>query len=156
MKDTINIKHASIHFSNKIHGFNTKFGVMDRSNQKSSYIAVGAWVKPKEEKDILNNHINGFKSIFRVFSNKCINGIFGELINDSIIIRNIEYTDNDNYLQTIKTGYTFISIELTIFFKSEIDIKSKEMKDKHQLVCSSIVDLLLENRDLSFVPKRFK
>lgn len=97
------------------------YGTVDSMNLQSIYLNVQTWVEPKDDEDnwdkvvmILRRKIKAI--IYETLNNK--------LFNDRFIV------DVDLRTSGISLNKrSFMNIEITLYLKSEIDYKSKKLRD---------------------------
>ena len=140
----------AIHNKQKIEGYNTAFGVMNRSKQRNSYVYTGAWCTQLNPENDLKRDYSLFKVRLRHHTRKVSLELFGELINDNFTIMLIEFPEELSYMK--KLSDVFVNFEWCLFFKKEIDIKSQEMIDKHKRFLELMIEFINQDSLFEFNP----
>ncbi len=142
--------NKAINNKQKIEGYNTAFGVMNRSKQQSSYVYTGAWCTQLNPENDLRRDYSLFKVRLRTQTRKLSLELFGELINDNRTIMLIEFPEELEYMK--KLSDVFVNFEWCLFFKKTIDIKEKEMIYKHKQFLSRIIEFINQDSLFEFNP----
>jgi hypothetical protein len=140
----------AIHNKQKIEGYHTAFGVMNRSKQRNSYVYTGAWCTQLNQENDLRRDYSLFKVRLRTQTRKVSFELFGELINDNFTIMLIEFPEQLDYMK--KLSDVFVNFEWALFFKEEIDIKSQEMIDKHKQFLTQMIEFINQDSLFEFNP----
>ncbi len=125
--------------------YKAEFGTIN-PKPKSSYIKVGGLHKLIDPEQSLEAAIRSLRVSLKRFVHQTSKELFEDLIPSRTIVE-IEQTD----CCIKKLSYFAINIDL--FFENSIDLKSKEIKDKHQVLTELLVEYLEENRLFIFIPK---
>lgn len=114
------------------------FGTVDYINFKSIYLKFNTWITPTEN--------DNFDNIIKVNKNKIKNYLIN---NKEDFFKNELIIDFDIKSKGLKHNKkSFMNLEITLFINKKIDFKSKELKNKTNLLMISIIDLLSEEKKL--------
>lgn len=141
----------------KINGYSTEIGVLDSNIGRSCFLHLGCYAKPIWDDRDLGDLIKLFERKLRFWSDSAVGELFSEILDTKMpIIKNVESSDTTFTAnkKRVNNSYTYVSIELTLFFNQKIDIREQQMIDRLSLLLYSLVDFLDENQDLSFKPTR--
>lgn len=106
------------------------YGTVDSKNLKSVYINIQSWVAPKYETDNWNRVVC---NLTREIKHSVFNTIDNNLFKEQSIV------DLDLRTSGISTGKkSFFNLEVNLFVKTEIDFKSKELKESVKDIIKSI------------------
>ena len=143
-----------LHTRIKFDGYNASFGVCNRSNQQSTYINLGLWVKQLTKGDIGRDtfRLECFikRELYRLSAE-----YFDNVLSDRTICI-IDGTTSDRYLHISQPQSTFIGIEIMLVFDGQIDIRDKVMKKRHQMMIEALITSIQTNKWFMTSPIRIK
>ncbi len=117
----------------------SSYGTVDSKNLKSLYINIQSWVTPKFEND---NWIRVVGNLSREIKHSVFYSINTNLFREQSIV------DLDLRTSGISTGKkSFFNLEVNLYVKSDIDFKSKEIKDSVKNIVKSIYKNNISNNN---------
>lgn len=115
------------------------YGTVDHKNLKTIYIKLNSWVDPKNENDKYEELLSKTKRKIKLRIYK-LNADYFE--RESIV-------DLDVRTKGIKIGKkSFLNLELTLFMRKKLDIRSVEFKHLIRNLIKDIIDSDLESKNL--------
>lgn len=115
------------------------YGTVDSKNLKSLYINIQSWVTPKYESDNWNRIVC---NLSREIKHSVFNSIDTEIFKEQSIV------DLDLRTSGISSGKkSFFNLEVNLFIKSEMDFKSKELKDSIKTIVKTIYKNNISNNN---------
>ena len=108
----------------------TSYGTVDSKNLKSLYINLQTWVLPKDEYE---NWARIVGNLSREIKHSVYESLNGELFHENFIV------DLDLRTSGIQVGKkSFMSLEINLFTKNELDFKSTIVKDSVKKIIKEI------------------
>ena len=108
----------------------TSYGTVDSKNLKSLYINLQTWVLPKDEYE---NWVRIVGNLSREIKHSVYESLNGELFHENFIV------DLDLRTSGIQVGKkSFMSLEINLFTKNELDFKSTIVKDSVKKIIKEI------------------
>lgn len=140
-----------------VNGFNCQFGTTNAIDGKCIYSVIGCWVKPlngdlESEIKILKQKIS---NLVKDFTNQLFNDVIDRKMPKIIIVENSN-TKFSNNTRRVNEIYSFVQIDITLYFNKKIDIRNKEINDSFYLLFLAICDLFQSCSNLKFNPKKLK
>lgn len=132
--------------------YNISFGSVNNKEPKTAYLNISGWAEPLSE-DLIdyNKIIREFnKKIKQILFQEFTNELNNHFFNDKIIV------DFDIKESGIKFGKrSFMSCEITIFLKNEIQINSDVMKPIVDYLVTQILNNVFDtNKNFKFYNKK--
>ena len=125
----------------KINGFRTSkvhYGTVDSKEFKSVYLNLQTWVEPKEDYENWGRIVLNMN---RAIKHSVFDGIDKDLFDDKFIV---DMDLRTSGLQIKKKS--FMSLEINLFLKQEIDFKSTKLKKSLKNIIKEIyADILTKN-----------
>jgi hypothetical protein len=140
----------ALHNKKKVYGYNTNFGVMNRSKQTSSFVYFGGWMSQIDKENDLRRNYSLFKVRLRNMLRKISLELFGELIDDSRTILTIDFPEDIKYMKNVSD--VFVNIEMALFFRQTIDIDDLDINDKHTVLIELILEFIEDDTIFTFSP----
>ena len=117
----------------------TSYGTVDSKNLKSLYINIQSWVTPKYETENWNRVVC---NLSREIKHSVFNSIDTKLFVEQSIV------DLDLRTSGISSGKkSFFNLEVNLYVKSQLDFKSKEVKDSVKNIVKSIYQNNISNNN---------
>lgn len=117
----------------------TSYGTVDSKNLKSLYINIQSWVTPKYETENWNRVVC---NLSREIKHSVFNSIDQTLFIEKSIV------DLDLRTSGISSGKkSFFNLEVNLYVKSQMDFKSKEVKDSVKNIVKSIYQNNISNNN---------
>ena len=108
----------------------TSYGTVDSKNLKSLYINLQTWVLPKDEYE---NWVRIVGNLSREIKHSVYESLNRELFHENFIV------DLDLRTSGIQVGKkSFMSLEINLFTKNELDFKSTIVKDSVKKIIKEI------------------
>ena len=130
----------------KINGFRTSkvhYGTVDSKEFKSVYLNLQTWVEPKEDYENWGRIVLNMN---RAIKHSVFDGIDKDLFDDKFIV---DMDLRTSGLQIKKKS--FMSLEINLFLKQEIDFKSTKLKKSLKNIIKEIyADILTKNEYFKF------
>ena len=130
----------------KINGFRTSkvhYGTVDSKEFKSVYLNLQTWVEPKEDYENWGRIVLNMN---REIKHSVFDGIDKDLFDDKFIV---DMDLRTSGLQIKKKS--FMSLEINLFLKQEIDFKSTKLKKSLKNIIKEIyADILTKNEYFKF------
>lgn len=98
------------------------YGTVDSVNLQSIYLNIQTWIEPKDDDDSWDKVVMMLRRKIKSIIYETLNN---ELFNDRFIVDVDLRTSGINLKKR-----SFMNIEITLYLKSEIDYKSKKLKDE--------------------------
>jgi|GEM_PF-1229612 hypothetical protein len=115
---------------NQYESLKTSYGTVDSKNLKSLYINLQTWVLPKDEYE---NWVRIVGNLSREIKHSVYESLNGELFHENFIV------DLDLRTSGIQVGKkSFMSLEINLFTKNELDFKSTIVKDSVKKIIKEI------------------
>jgi hypothetical protein len=115
---------------NQYESLKTSYGTVDSKNLKSLYINLQTWVLPKDEYE---NWARIVGNLSREIKHSVYESLNGELFHENFIV------DLDLRTSGIQVGKkSFMSLEINLFTKNELDFKSTIVKDSVKKIIKEI------------------
>lgn len=123
----------------RINGHKCEIGCMNVLDPYCVYINIGGWVKPID--DSIEVVIKRFTTSLNKMLNESSFQLFGDDIKRYNRILDIQHSDTKTSSR-VKENFTFMSIELTLYFNQKISVKDERL----QWLAKSIFDYTSEFR----------
>ena len=115
---------------NQYESLKTSYGTVDSKNLKSLYINLQTWVLPKDEYE---NWVRIVGNLSREIKHSVYESLNRELFHENFIV------DLDLRTSGIQVGKkSFMSLEINLFTKNELDFKSTIVKDSVKKIIKEI------------------
>jgi hypothetical protein len=113
----------------------SSYGTVDSIEMKSIYIVIQTWMEPKEEYDNWNRITRNLERNVRLMLSEVLDK---EIFEDNMIV------DLDLRTSGIQPGKrSFMNLEVTLFFKKNMEFKSVTLRDKIKDIVKSIYQYTL-------------
>ncbi len=121
----------------------SSYGTVDSKNLKSLYINIQSWVTPKYDTDNWNRVVG---ILSREIKHSVFNSINTEFFREQSIV------DLDLRTSGISTGKkSFFNLEVNLYVKSQLDFKSKDIKESVKNIVKTIFkENISNNKYFSF------
>ena len=117
----------------------SSYGTVDSKNLKSLYINIQSWVTPKYETENWSRIVG---NLSREIKHSVFFSINTELFKEQSIV------DLDLRTSGISSGKkSFFNLEVNLYVKSEVDFKSKEIKDSVRKIVKTIYKNNISNNN---------
>ena len=119
------------------------YGTVDSKNLKSIYINIQSWITPKNENDNWSRIVG---NLSREIKHSVFNSINTEFFREQSIV------DLDLRTSGISTGKkSFFNLEVNLYVKSQLDFKSKDVKESVKNIVKTIFkENISNNKYFSF------
>ena len=115
------------------------YGTVDHKKLKTVYVKLNSWLEPENEDEEFDSIISKTKRKIKFR----IHDLRSEYFKKESIV------DLDVRTKGIKLGKkSFLNLEITLFTEKPFDIRSDEIKDRMEKLCSDIINLDLDNKML--------